>query len=92
MSDTSKLTVQWGLSRDGHCQSRDGRFQIAPHYCGLTKPQWFSLKDTTPQPLDEGRVATVPQFRTMRLAKQSADRKVRREMDRRVNDLMEKGA
>lgn len=37
--------IRWTRSSEGHCQSHDGRWRIAPLYMGTTRPQAFALMD-----------------------------------------------
>lgn len=39
------LRLQWGRSSEGYCESKCGRFSITPHYCGTTRPRFFTLVD-----------------------------------------------
>lgn len=41
------MSIKWNRSEDGYVDSKCGRFQIRPLFCGRTRPIWFLATDTT---------------------------------------------
>ena len=42
--------IQWKRSDEGFCESKCGRFDIVPLYCGRCDPQYYEVYDNEPKP------------------------------------------
>lgn len=47
------MKISW-LKDDDFFESSDGRFEIVPNYCGLTRPAHYTVRDT-----EAGKVETA---------------------------------
>lgn len=41
--------VKWKRSDEGYVESKDGRFDIMPLWCGTTTPQYYEVYDNEPK-------------------------------------------
>ena len=51
--------IKWERSDEGYCDSKCGRFDIVPLYCGTTRPQYYACYYTDPVTLGRTKVTTL---------------------------------
>jgi len=56
MSRLYSVPVKWERSEEGYVDSKCGRFEIVPLFCGTTRPQYYEMYYTDPVMLTRRRV------------------------------------
>lgn len=56
--------IKWNRSDEGYVDSKCGRFDIEPLYCGTTRPQYYRCYYTDPVTLSRTRVCGLADTQT----------------------------